>query len=697
MAVKFDKDMLIKHRFWVLLGVSVPLVITAIFILITAVSADNEAKRKKLESTRKGLTPGGSGPKVVQQLEEVAKERKAKETVVHEEAFKTQEVLFTWPLAMEDHFDFRNGFFATEVKIVSAPRSDDSWPADDESTRHGKVINVDEDTVVVAGKDKKETAFHRTYGVKVSRLEKKEGDRDQWGSIREGDFLAITFYKSKYFYDPLTDSEQRMFVRNDEGYRSQLDSILRIVDPVDKSGEGTVQYRGWFYQRGRLPHEDGSDHKFFTYVTGDENGNWKADAPIYEEAWLAQEDLWIQRELFRIIREANDSVGKLRYRGGDPKKVLFVNPQGDDKSKPATFGNHYYELKFEWEGPKLFVTASNQLARRQKLDMHFRVRFNKNNNIQLSTEKILVGGEPLEPKGAKGDTRKVEIALEPGGVQRTGIYEVEQVINWETAPVKRIDEIAIGWPANEVAHSHRTFPQGSVPYKKVEKKEEKKAADAGSALGQPMGGFDMKGFGGFGGGNTPQADVGVNGVLKDRYIEVSEQSRRVPVGLALIVDQDQVDRVLTSFNNSKLRFLTTQVLLNRYPNSVRPQLLVAGGKEGEGQPAPPMPMSQPMGGLAGSTPTPMSATSPMTSASGPPKGVGGLSGSSGYSGSMRGPPGVMSMPMGQPTGFAQMAAPAAATTGGSEELENNVEMVIYGIVTLYERYPKRKIALPEVK
>ena len=44
----------------------------------------------------------------------------------------------------------------------------------------------------------------------------------------------------------------------------------------------------------------------------------------------------------------------------------------------------------------------------------------------------------------------------------------------------------------------------------------------------------------------------------------------IPVAVVLIVDQDHVDRVLNSFNNSKLRFLETQVLLNYYSGSLQP-------------------------------------------------------------------------------------------------------------------------------
>jgi hypothetical protein len=208
-----------------------------------------------------------------------------------------------------------------------------------------------------------------------------------------------------------------------------------------------------------------------------------------------------------------------------------------------------------------------------------------------------------------------------------------------------------------MAHSHRTITAGSKPYRPEDAKKDPNAAAAGAnpmdagggvanPIMMPMGGGQDGQFG------NAQANLGVNGVLFDRYIEVSEQSRRVPVGIALIVDQDHVDRVLTAFNNSKLRFLTTQVLLNRYPNSVRPMLVgqKAGIEDGAGGVPPQLP-AMPMGGMF-------------------PMGGGA----------------VGEFPMG---GFGM---PGAGLTGSSgEELENNVEMAIYGIATLYERYPKRTI------
>jgi hypothetical protein len=675
MNAKFDKDLLIKHKFWVLLGVSVPLIIAAFFILSTSVSADIEAKRKNNAEKEKQVskTSGVIGPGVNDPLRKVAEDRKVSETDVHAIAFKAQEPLSTWPTAIEDTFDFAHGWFATEVKVLPAPQNKQdksTWPANEDGLFHGFVKEIDENSAEVEGYEKikgkekddfrdKTAKFYRTAKLKVTFQEKKEGQKEHYGTIPVGAFLAISYYKSKYFYDPLTEAETTVFVKS---YSSQLDGVLRMVDPVDAKGNGTVQFQGWTYSPGALPN---SSMKFFTYVP-----KWKAEGFISEEAWLAQEDLWIQRELFRIIRSANDIIGKCKFGEDKDKNPIYVNPQAEDKSKPAVCFNPYFDLKFEWDGPKLFVTVKNLIPRRQKLDIYFNVRFNKSANASLSTERITVGGEPLEPFGQKNDARRFQVSLMEGGIQRNGVYEVEQVLNWETAAVKRIDQIAIGWPAGEIAHSHKTYPEGSKPYRKEEKKEEAKK-DVGPMGAQPMGPEAQMALGGKGafgagfGAGANAAEVGLNGVLKERYLEVSEQSRRVPIGLALIVDQDHVDRVLTAFNNSKLRFLTTQVLLNHYHGSVRPQVAgaAAAPKEGDGD---------------------MPATAPIPAAGGGPRG-GGFG-----SGAMM--PKGLNLP-GSAAGFGPASAPTASGAGSGsdiDEMEANMELVIYGIVTLYERYPKRK-------
>ena len=47
--MKFDKEIVLKHKFWFLLVVSLPLSIGAIFLLVTTVSGDINRNREKIE------------------------------------------------------------------------------------------------------------------------------------------------------------------------------------------------------------------------------------------------------------------------------------------------------------------------------------------------------------------------------------------------------------------------------------------------------------------------------------------------------------------------------------------------------------------------------------------------------------------------------------------------------------------------
>ncbi len=299
---------------------------------------------------------------------------------------------------------------------------------------------------------------------------------------------------------------------------------------------------------------------------------------------------------------------------------------------------------------------TNLLDRRQKLDLSFRVKTSK----VLEAEKFKLDGEPLDPKASIVK----EVSLEKG-LRRTGVYGLEQVLTWETAAIKRIDQVAIGTDSgDEIAHSQRTFPDGLRPLveKKEGEKEEKKDA-ARSSEGPPAIGSVGIGMQSGGMGGAGQRKSTLNGMVRERYAEVSQQSRRIPVAVALIVDQNHVDRVLTTFNNSKLRFLVSQALLNHYPGSMRPQIVSKDGAAPDTK-----------GGL-GAPP-----------AFGPPPGMFG-----GGSGGLGRPEGLGG------AGFGGFGGAPAASGGGSADLEANMELVLYGMVTLYERYPPRPQATAPVE
>ena len=275
---------------------------------------------------------------------------------------------------------------------------------------------------------------------------------------------------------------------------------------------------------------------------------------------MAQEDLWIQRDIYKSIRDANDQVSKM------------VGEKAEGKDKTATFKNPYFEISLKLlSQDKLQVTLKNLRDNRQKLDIAFRIRMTKDAKLPRDKwETINVQGEPLDPVGTKGktatDTMTKEMSLPPGE-PRTGIYEVEQVLTWETAAVRRIDHIAIGssW-VDDMSLNHRQFPDGVRPLNPViVAKEDADKRDPRQDMMQKA--------------NA----VSINGLVKDRYIEVNEQARRLPVGVALIVDQMHLGRILKSFENSKFRFVINQTTLNRYPGTLRPTIMAA--KDDAGRPA----------------------------------------------------------------------------------------------------------------
>jgi hypothetical protein len=407
-----------------------------------------------------------------------------------------------------------------------------------------------------------------------------------------------------------------------------------------------VQLKGWLYSPDSLPDEaaNAADLRFINYV----KVKWDNGIDFSKGAWIAQEDLWIQKEIYRIIGETNNTVS------------LFEKQKGNDNEKFKVFKNSYFELHLALNPDgSISFTAKNLLNRRQRLDQKFLVK-----TIEKGTpEEIKISADPLMPKGDAGqkDTFKTTIPAPKDGTLRKGIFEVRQVLTWETAAVKRIDQISIGSNASgDIAHGHRTYTDGLFPFLVADIGAPDDLTGVGNVPGpgggqQKQSGPLTKGWGakmgvGAKGPGGPQrgAQGGAGNSQKiahdlwlTRYVEVSDQSRRIPVAIALIIDQDHVDRVLTHFNNSKLRFLETQVILNHYPASLQP--LAPSDAKG-GDPARP---SGP-GGLFG------------------PKGLGG-----------------------QPSG----AQPGAAA-GGSAEMETNMEIVIYGIMTLYQRYPARPVVAP---
>ncbi len=617
MAIKFNKELMLKHRFWVMLGVTVVLALIGIGYLEAFV--DTELERKKYDDAlkkQKGIVPK-INQKGIQAFQDVINEDTKNETKIWSAAYAEEEPLFRWPSAVEEKFNFASGYFATDIKLSKMPDAKTPWPKD--------VGDKDTATKVIYGTldlPQMEHGFYlkrakgsskvlicpiHTDTVKVTL---EDGKPIEFGKLKDfsaGKLLAVTYQKGRYFNDPITTTEQVDFAAS---YKDQVHDILKLVDPLDEKGNGVVQLKDWLYAPTDYPDPS---MKFIRFV----DEPWNVNKPVYKEAWIAQEDLWIQKEIYRMIADANRKISDFKGEGG--KKVdttyKFANP------------NFNVELTLDAKGMLTFK-IKNRLDRQQALDLNFRVLLN--NSRDFAPELMRISGDPLKPAGDKTGKDSYVERFPIGKSPRNAIVSVQQVLTWQTAAVKRIDQITIG-DAGDQAHSHRTF--GDAPLRPFDPKDGEDAKAVKGGFRPPPG---KKGKGPAAPIGPAPVALGANmgglehGFWTHRYSEVTDQMRRIPVAVVLIVDQDHVDRVLTSFNNSKLRFLPTQVLLNQYPGSLQPPAVPGKDDEAPVRPLPGQPRVRPV-------------------------------------------------------------APPPPQAGASSDTETNMELVIYGIMTLYQRYPKAPV------
>jgi hypothetical protein len=315
--------------------------------------------------------------------------------------------------------------------------------------------------------------------------------------------------------------------------------------------------------------------------------------------------------------------------------------------------------------------------------------------------------------------------------------EVEQVFTTAyTSPIKFVNGIYFpGSTPWEKCNSHRTanlVAKSATQF--VEPPKEAAAASpqpggaspgGGGPAGGPAAGAAMPGGGSMPGGSgapggAAASDTGKThyGLVRNRYISVTEQVRHMPVALSLVVEQAYMQDVLTAVINSRLRIQITQVQWKRL-EGIKSNVYVAssGTSSGGGNVTVPPPGglgSTPgsrgslPGGRTGGTTPPIpggggAGTKPPTippggggggrmSGSGPsspaPPGGGGAGRVSGSGPSSPGPGG------GRPSGSGSTPGGGITPPGGSasaavptdETDPNLVEVAVYGIAALYERY-----------
>ncbi len=518
-----------------------------------------------------------------------------------------------------------------------------------------KASNLKKTKDDLSSKAKGDLKNDRWVKVLEGKEEKLQGQKnDMWRRVWEGQATIMTWpaslenefpeLKKAYFMDKLGTRLRDKYAHDANTYHAQLDGprdgIVWIVDPVDSEGKGTVQYK------------DNNWRAVLMHVP-----SWPAQGvPESDDCWLAQEDIWVQRELLLCVKEANDFTANYKK---------LPNPPKPDKSKGEydhqIFSNGIWKLDLIQTAREIRWQITNLTARRQPMAMFFKV---KRVNVNVP-DWIWVDGEPLPPyQSSKWGAQPVTST----GI--VGLESVKEVLDWRSATVKRIDKFDL------FHHSHRTNSKGLTTAPVKTDPNAPPDPMAGMMAGGPGGpGVPMGGPGGPGGpgafdteGQFLGGGMGAFGmagqrsrmlVNKRRYIDWNDQVRRMAIGMVFIVDPSRIQDVLTALANSRLRFQITQVHWQHYTGSIKPivdernkRALVRTGSD-----------SYPMAGVGRSWNMDTESYDSFSA------------------GSFGQTPGII-------PGITGNIDPGSMLNP-AEETANVVELAIYGIASLYQKYPPR--------
>lgn len=403
---------------------------------------------------------------------------------------------------------------------------------------------------------------------------------------------------------------------------------------------------------------------------------WEAQ-PDQEEIWLAMEDLWVRQQMVALVHKVNRDVARFTKIDNAPGLA----------PRETLWRSRIWELTLKIEDDKganlIKGKLKNVSDRIQPLGVRnvmfvklFPVGSKPDAASDPNDDSAI--GFPIEGELVKaGETITIKTLKEhritDGNL--TAIGQIEQVFDARTAPIKRLDRVALGY------HSSRTitYPlkMSSFSQKIVDDLAAAVAATStgtagspgspGSPMAPPMGsGPPMAGmaFGGTtAGAGTVANDLTGYGLVRSRYIEMTTQVRRMPVGLLVVADQHFVPDLLTAATNSPLRFQTTQSNVKRFDGEI--DYTASGNTAYSGSTAAPKDPKDAKEPVVGS---------PMIPGM-PPMGMPGFN-----------PYGRIGTGAGTSAGSFGTGT-TASFSSDSQFSVNLVEFGLYGIVTLYEKFP----------
>jgi hypothetical protein len=652
-------DTLKKHHFWFLLG-AVPLfTLIAVLVLSSKVGGRIDARQKEISDENSAIK-SKSNPKpksLLAEADQALVKIEKRKGGLHEENWNRQKYLFTWPAGATL---LRKNFDPTSLKFGS-----------ELSNREGE--------------------FDQFIKNEVYLREFSSASTDPGPATGMADTVAPTQFKDGWKKVlRYVDAWGQSTITKDQIWLAMEDIWVQrsLLDAVRSVDEGMARFHRATLDRDKNIVED---------PTFDDYG-----------------------------RKLDDKMNPI--------------PTPDAEKFPALFRNRVWaiELKLEKEGTatKLTGVLTNLSERLQLMGsgniMTLNVWF-ANAPVPMP---FVIGGEFLAGKGSKKnvkvDGRDVEVPANvqpvitipshflPTGVEPTEIVRVEQVFDIRTVPVKRIDALVFG---HTKALDSRNAAAQLLPPGKPFAQEAAPSTDAAAPTGggptpgatgpaatppgapptgasapPPTGSAPPPGMGGGGfpgslrpgsgaapGSGTPNGGGTIAAIIdgnKKRYLAVTDQVRRMPVGIVVVVDQAYMEDMLLAFANSPLRFQITQVEWRRFNDQL------AG--IGTSSPVSPFGPSSDIDfgsgfssikGLADPDsilPYSTKPTRPGGSSGGPPKP--GLPGPGGSGPSPFGP-----SPFGPSAG-----APTTSSVSETQITAGLIELCVYGVVSLYEKFDASK-------
>ncbi len=173
-------------------------------------------------------------------------------------------------------------------------------------------------------------------------------------------------------------------------------------------------------------------------------------------------------------------------------------------------------------------------------------------------------------------------------------FEVEQIFDWGTAPIRRIDNILTCY------HSHRDAHVPLKPHPVLGKPPEDASADPNAAAAAPgapaapgPGAPPAPGDMGMGAGAPQLAQATeANGLERNRYLNATKTCRDVPFAVVVVLEQQHLHDFLVQLANSHLRVQITQAPFSRI-RDVGPTLTGDEGGAPPGGDGPPRPREKP--------------------------------------------------------------------------------------------------------